>query len=163
MVALTAVGATSTTYFAGRVKKDSSRLKDSVDELLDDAQKNKKNVRFKDIDESKIKDQTDLSEEYFDSLMDGGIISGGRSGESAPLNALENSYYKTEGGHVIIYNSEGNKLLDISAERVKVWKKNVNPAAPDKINWSSYKLKNSNGQVEKTEQWILNYFGIGGQ
>ena len=44
MVALTAVSATSTTYFAGRAKNDSSRLKDSVDELLDsDADVRKKN------------------------------------------------------------------------------------------------------------------------
>ncbi|MEW4411873.1 hypothetical protein [Clostridium sp. AN503] len=114
--------------------------------------------KFADIENARIKSQDQLSKEYFDTLTDKGAISGGCSGEEAPLISDPNSFYKTDAGHIITYNSKGEKVLDISPERVKVWKKNVNPNNPSQVNWSSYKLKNDSGQVEKTLQWILDYF-----
>ena len=117
---------------------------------------------FENINNARIKNQSELTKEYFDSLANEGNISGGRSGEEAPLLATPNSYYKTEGGHIIVYNCRGEKLLDISRERIKVWKRNVNPSDPNQVNWSSYKLKNLSGQVEETMQWILDYFKLGG-
>lgn len=113
---------------------------------------------FDDINNAKIKNQNQLSKKYFDTLTDKRTISGGRSGEDAPLTADPNSFYKTDGGHIIIYNSRGEKLLDISPNRIKVWKRNFNPNNPSQVTWSNYKLKDTNGQVEKTLQWILDYF-----
>ena len=82
--------------------------------------------------------------------------------QQVPLFSKANSYFKTDAGHIIIYNSKGDKLLDISAERIKVWRKNINPNNPLQINWSKFKLKSDSGQIDKTLQWILDYFGIGG-
>lgn len=89
---------------------------------------------FDNIDNGKIKNQNELSKEYFDTLTDNGTIPGGRSGEEIPLFSKANSYFKTDAGHIIIYNSKGDKLLDISAERIKVWRKNINPNNPLQIN-----------------------------
>lgn len=102
-----------------------------------------------------------MSEDYFESLTNGGALEGGgRSGGTLPTEAKPNSYYTTDKGHVIIYGEDGRWVMDISAERIKIEKYNVNPKEPSKGSWSSRKLKDSSGVVDKTEQWILDYFGI---
>ncbi len=108
-----------------------------------------------------LKNQGQLSEDYFDSLTDNGSLStGGRSGGKIPTKAAPNSYYTTKDGHVIIYDENGIRVMDISSERIKIEQYNTNPNDPTKGSWSSYKLKNSSGAVSSTEQWILDYFGI---
>lgn len=77
-----------------------------------------------------------------------------------PQTAPANSYYITEGGHVVIYGQDGNKVMDISSERIKIYKFNQNPNNPNLGNWSDRKLKDSNRMIDKTAQWILDYFGI---
>lgn len=81
-------------------------------------------------------------------------------GGKIPTKAAPNSYYTTKDGHVIIYDENGIRVMDISSERIKIEQYNTNPNDPTKGSWSSYKLKNSSGAVSSTEQWILDYFGI---
>lgn len=52
------------------------------------------------------------------------------------------------------------RIMDISLERIKIEKYIVNPNNPNVGRWTSRKIKDSSGEVEKTEQWILDYFGI---
>lgn len=111
---------------------------------------------------SEVVSQSELSKNQFDSLtFNGSLSTGGRSGNKLPQTATPNSYYITDNGHVIIYGNDGYRAMDISAERIKIEKYNVNPYNPSQGSWSSKKLKNDSGQVEKTAQWILDYFGIG--
>ncbi len=98
---------------------------------------------FNRINNAEIKSQNELSKEYFNSLTYNGTISGGRSGEEAPLTSVPNTYYRTAGGHIIIYNSEGYRMLDISIDRIKVWKRNVNPNNPLQVKLLKYSLLNS--------------------
>ena len=56
---------------------------------------------------------------------------------------------KNNKGHVIIYGADGYRLMDISSKRIKIEKYNVNPNNPSIGSWSSRKLKNSSGAVEK--------------
>jgi len=108
-----------------------------------------------------IKNQNELSSDYFDSLIYNGTInSGGRSGGNIPKTSIPNSYYITDNGHVIIYGEDGNRVMDISVNRIKIQIYNVNPNNPLQGSWSSRKLKDSSGEIEKTLQWILDYFGI---
>ena len=110
---------------------------------------------------SEVVSQSELSKNQFDSLTCNGTLSGGgRSGNNIPKTATPNSYYITDKGHVIIYGDDGYRAMDISAERIKIEKYNVNPNNPLQGSWSSKKLKDDSGQVEKTAQWILDYFGI---
>lgn len=102
-----------------------------------------------------------MTKDYFDSLSNEGFLKGGgRSGGILPLEGKPNSYYVTDKGHVVIYGEDGKRVIDISPERIKIEKYNVNPKDPSKGSWSSRKLKDSEGKVNKTEQWILDYFGI---
>ena len=108
-----------------------------------------------------INSQSELSKEYFNTLQSNGTLkSGGRSGGTVPQTAPANSYYITERGHVVIYGQDGNRVMDISSERIKIYKFNQNPNNPNLGNWSDRKLKDSNGMIDKTAQWILDYFGI---
>lgn len=66
-----------------------------------------------------------------------------------PKTAPANSYYITEGGHVVIYGQDGNRVMDISSERIKIYQFNQNPNNPNLGNWSDRKLKDSNGMTEK--------------
>lgn len=69
----------------------------------------------------KITSQSELSKEYFDSLINNGTInSGGRSGGNLPTQSAPNSYYTTPDGHVIIYGDDGYRLMDISKDRIKI-------------------------------------------
>lgn len=112
-------------------------------------------------DISKITSQSELSKEYFDSLTNNGTLnSGGRSGGNLPTQSAPNSYYTTPDGHVIIYGDDGYRLMDISKDRIKIEIFNRNPNNPNLGRWSSRKLKDSAGAIEKTLQWILDYFGI---
>ena len=61
---------------------------------------------------------------------------------------------------MIIYGEDGKRVMDISAERIKIEQYNVNPNNPTQGSWSARKLKDSEGVIEKTAQWILEYFGI---
>lgn len=88
------------------------------------------------------------------------ISAGGRSGGKLPPAATPNSYYITDQGHVIIYGEDGYRVMDISYECIKIEQFNKNPNNPNVGSWSHSKLKDINGVVEKTAQWILNYFGI---
>lgn len=88
------------------------------------------------------------------------LKSGGRSAGNLPTEGKPNSYYTTDKGHVVIYGEDRKRVMDISPERIKIEKYNINPKNPTKGSWSSRKLKDSKGVVDKTEQWILDYFGI---
>ena len=117
--------------------------------------------RIEPFNPHKLKSQSDLTKDYFDSLSNEGFLKGGgRSGGILPLEGKPNSYYVTDKGHVVIYGEDGKRVIDISPERIKIEKYNVNPKDPSKGSWSSRKLKDSEGKVNKTEQWILDYFGI---
>ena len=113
------------------------------------------------VNPHELKNQGELTKDYFDSLTNGGVLEGGgRSGGSLPTEGIPNSYYTTDKGHVVIYGKDGKRVMDISPERIKIEKYNVNPKDASKGSWSSWKLKDSKGVVDKTEQWILDYFGI---
>ena len=117
--------------------------------------------RIEPFNPHKLKSQSDLTKDYFDSLSNEGFLKGGgRSGGILSLEGKPNSYYVTDKGHVVIYGEDGKRVIDISPERIKIEKYNVNPKDPSKGSWSSRKLKDSEGKVNKTEQWILDYFGI---
>lgn len=75
-------------------------------------------------------------------------------------NLPPNSYYTTPDGHVIIYGDDGYRLTDISKDRIKIEIFNRNPNNPNLGRGSSRKLKDNAGAIEKTLQWILDYFGI---
>ena len=108
-----------------------------------------------------ITSQSELTKEYFDSLQPNGIIEGGgRSGGQLPPTAPPNSYYITNSGHAIIYGEDGRRVMDISPERIKIFKFNQNPNNPDLGKWSERKLKDISGAFEKTAKWIKDYFGL---
>ena len=50
--------------------------------------------------------------------------------------------------------------MDISKDRIKIEIYNQNPNNPNLGRLSRRKLKDSAGAIEKTLQWILDYFGI---
>ena len=52
---------------------------------------------------------------------EGTISTAGRSGGKTPLEGTANSYLKTDGGHTLVYDSEGRLIYDISSERVKMF------------------------------------------
>ena len=76
------------------------------------------------------------------------------------MESEPNTYYITNNGHVVIYGEDGKRVMDISSERIKIERYNVNPNDSTKGSWSSRKLKDSEGEIDKTESWILDYFGI---
>ena len=147
-------GVSSALWYKVNEAINKEQTEDCVSNDKGEAASNKTNLH-------ELKSQSELSEDYFNSLTnEGRLEGGGRSGGNLPIEAKPNSYYTTDKGHVIIYGKDGRRAMDISAERIKIEKYNVNPKDPSQGSWSSWKLKDSSGLVDKTEQWILDYFGI---
>jgi hypothetical protein len=99
-----------------------------------------------------LKNVDELDANPFKNLKDNGIVKVNSSGSDRPLTGTANSYYKTANGeHVFVYDGDGKLIYDLSTERVKSFKINVNPKGEEF--YQAYKLK---GDVP---DFIKNMFG----
>lgn len=64
----------------------------------------------------------------FAKLKNNGVVKVNSSGSDRPLTSVPNSYYSTENGeHIFVYDGDGKLIYDISNQRVKSFKINIDP------------------------------------
>ena len=75
---------------------------------------------------------SEINSSSFNGLKNNGTISVNSSGSNRPLTSTPNSYYSTANGeHVFVYDGQGKLIYDLSAERVKAFKININPSGQE--------------------------------
>lgn len=93
-----------------------------------------------------------LNANQFKGLINNGVVKVNSSGSNRPVTGAPNSYYTTTNReHVFVYDGQGKLIYDLSGDRVKAFKINVNPTG--KEFYQPYKL---DGTVPK---FIKDIFG----
>lgn len=86
------------------------------------------------------KNTSELNVNQFKGLKNNGVVKVNSSGSDRPAEGTPNSYYTTANGeHVFVYDGQGKLIYDLSRERVKAFKINVNPAGQEF--YQPYKLE----------------------
>ncbi|MCM3258467.1 polymorphic toxin-type HINT domain-containing protein [Paenibacillus lautus] len=69
-----------------------------------------------------------LNANQFKGLINNGVVKVNSSGSNRPVTGAPNSYYTTTNReHVFVYDGQGKLIYDLSGDRVKAFKINVNP------------------------------------